>query len=352
MIADTPTAPSAPSRLLVLAAFGAIYLIWGSTYLAIRYTVETVPPFFAAGTRFVLAGSILYAWTRIRGTERPTGVHWRSAALIGALMLGGAGGAVHWAEQFVPSSVTVLLITTVPVWMVLLHWFQRDGKAPTISEVGGVVLGFGGVLLLVGAGDLGGGEPVNRIGAVVLVLASLSWAFGSVYSSRVELPDSPLLAPAMEMLCGGVLLLALGLARGEATSIEMAAITGKSVLMFLYLVVFGSLIGFTAYAWLLRVSTPARVSTYAFVNPVVAVLLGCTLGGEPFTPRFLLSALIIILAVVLITTGRRRGARDVEHLPRTPEVKKHDIEPHPPVPVSPVTGETRDGEQSVVAVCD
>lgn len=349
MIAGTP---AAPSRFLVLAAFAAIYLIWGSTYLAIRYAVETVPPFFAAGSRFMVAGSILYAWARMRGTERPTGVHWRSAAVIGCLMLGGGGGAVHWAEQFVPSSVTVLLITTVPVWMVLLHWFQRDGKAPTVAEIGGVVLGFGGVLLLVGAGDLGGGQPVDRLAAVVLVLASLSWAFGSVYSSRLKLPDSPLLAPSMEMLCGGALLLALGLARGEATSIEIGAVTGKSILAFVYLVVLGSIVGFTAYVWLLRVSTPARVSTYAFANPVVAVLLGCTLGGEPFTSRFLLSALIIILAVVLITTGRRREGRDVDSVTRAAEAVRRDVEPRAPVPAPALAGRTRDEEPGCVAACE
>ncbi len=302
MIADSR---SAPPRTLVMAAFAAIYLTWGSTYLAIRYVVETVPPFLAAGTRFVLAGAVLYAWTRARGTGRPAWVHWRSAAVLGTLLLVGGGGAVHWAEQFVPSSVTVLLITTVPVWMVLLHWLQRDGRGPSAAEGAGVILGFAGVAVLVGSGDLGGGQPLHRVGAVVLILGSLSWAVGSVYSRRFKLPDSPLLATSMEMLAGGLLLLTLGTVRGEVASVEFAAVTVKSALAMGYLVVFGSIIGFTAYVWLLRVSSPARVSTYAFVNPVVAVLLGCTVGREPFTPRFVLSALIIIVAVVLITTSRR-----------------------------------------------
>jgi drug/metabolite transporter (DMT)-like permease len=272
--------------------------------------------------------------------------------VIGALMLVGGGGAVHWAEQFVPSSVTVLIITTVPVWMVLLHWFQRDERAPSIAEISGVVLGFGGVLLLVGAGDLGRGQPVDRLGALVLVLGSLSWAFGSVYSSRLKLPDSPLLAPSMEMLCGGVLLVVLGLARGEAAALNITAITGKSVISFVYLVILGSIVTFTAYVWLLRVSTPARVSTYAFVNPVVAVLLGCTLGKEPFTSRCLMSAVIIVAAVVLITMWRGRRARANEPAVLEAEAFRCDLELGSAPAVAHAAGRGDEADSGRVAVCE
>ncbi len=303
----TPSKSSTPTLLGVAAAFAAIYLIWGSTYLAIKYAVETVPPFLMAGTRFLVAGSIMFAWLRFRGGERPTMIHWRSAAIIGGLLLLGGNGGVVWAEQTVPSGVTALLITTVPIWMVLIEWLRRGGVRPEWSVAGGVLLGVGGVVVLVSSNDLGGGVPFNRLGALVLVLASLSWSLGSIYSRSAPLPQSPLLLTAMEMLCGGGLLLLAGLVSGEWSRLDVGGITVLSVLSLAYLIVFGSLIAFSSYVWLLKVSTPARVSTYAFVNPMVAVLLGVLVAGEPFGGRTLAATVIIIGAVVLITTKARRA---------------------------------------------
>lgn len=302
----SPLAKS-PTVLGVAAAFAAIYIIWGSTYLAIRYAVETLPPFLMAGTRFLTAGALLYGWQRFRGIDRPKRVYWRSAAIIGGFLLLGGNGGVTWAEKTVPSGVTALLITTVPIWMVLVEWLRRDGIRPDGAVVVGVLLGLAGVVVLVGSNELGGGVPLNRIGAIVLVLASLSWSIGSIYSRSAPLPDSPLLLTAMEMLCGGGLLFVAGLLSGEAGRMTAAAISMRSVLSLGYLIVFGSLIAFSSYVWLLGVTTPARVSTYAFVNPVVAVLLGVAVAGEPFSVRTAGATVIIVTAVVLITTRARRA---------------------------------------------
>ncbi len=301
---SAPTRPS-PSRASVVSAFAAVYLICGSTYLAIRFAVETRPPLLMAGSRFVFSGVVMYALIRLRGGAKPTAIHWRSAFIIGGLLLLGGNGAVTWAEQYVSSSVTVLMITMLPVWMVLLHWLQRDGRRPTAAEAIGVLLGFSGVAILVGAGDLGGGEPIHTWGAIVLLIAPVLWSIGSLYSRRAPLPESRFLAVSMEMLAGGGLLMLGGLVSGEAAAMDLSAVSTKSWISFAYLVVFGSFIAFTAYIWLLQVSTPARVSTYAFVNPTIAVLLGCTVGGEPFMPRFIVAAGIIVTAVVLITLGPR-----------------------------------------------
>ena len=297
-----------PSALALASAFAAIYVIWGSTYLAIFYALETLPPLVMAGIRHLVAGVILYGWTRMRGASRPSGRHWRSSALIGGLLLLGGNGGVCWAEQYVPSGVAALLITTVPVWMVLLNWLRPGGIRPTLFEVIGLVLGLGGVAVLVGKGDLAGASRVDPIGAMVLVGASLSWAFGSIYSRYVTLPDSPFLATAMQMLSGGALLLIVGLAFGEGSRIAWDQISWRSIAALGYLVFLGSLVAFTAYVWLLRVSTPARVSTYAFVNPAVAVLLGCLVAHEVLTGRMIVASIITITGVALITLskGKRR----------------------------------------------
>jgi len=292
---------------LVVAAFAAIYLIWGSTYLGIRIAVETLPPFLLAGFRSLIAGALMFAFAYPRAGERPSRAHWKSAVVIGGLLLLGGNGLVTWSEQTVPSGAASLIITTVPLWMVLLHWMRRDGARPTLAEGIGVVLGFGGVTLLIGAEDLGNGAPLDRWGAAGLLVAALSWALGSLHSRRAHLPRSPLLATAMQMLAGGTLLILAGLLRGEAGAFHWSKVSTASLLAFAYLIVFGSLIGFTAYCWLLRVSTPARVSTYAFVNPMVAVFFGCVLGNEPFSPRLLIASAIIIAAVVVIVAVRTRA---------------------------------------------
>lgn len=296
---DHPPAPSAHAPMwLVIAAFAAIYLVWGSTYLAIRIGVETLPPFLMAGVRSLIAGGLMYAVV-FRSQARPTWKQWKAAAVVGGFLLLGGNGLVTWAEKTVPSGVAALLVTTVPIWMVLLHWGWPGGARPTLAEGVGVLLGFAGVVLLLGAGSAAEGTSIDPSGGIALVVASLCWSFGSLYARRAALPKAPLLAAAMEMLCGGAMLTVAGLLRGESGEIG-GHISWSSILALIYLILFGSLIGFTAYSWLLGVTTPAKVATYAFVNPMVAVLLGCTIGKEPFTPRFLVASGVIILAVVIV----------------------------------------------------
>jgi drug/metabolite transporter (DMT)-like permease len=244
---------------------------------------------------------------RLRGTPRPTRVEWRSTAIVGAALLAGGNGGVVWAEQYVPSGVAALLVATVPFWMVLLEWLRPGGERPTGGVVAGLVLGFVGLMLLVGPGEWAGGG-VNLLGAGALMLATLAWASGSIYSRGARLPAAPLLTTGMEMLAGGALLTLMGLATGEWATIDVGAVTGRSLAALGYLIVFGSLVGFTAYVWLLGVAAPAKVSTYAYVNPVVAVLLGWALAGEPLTARVVVAVAVILGAVAVITLARSRTA--------------------------------------------
>ena len=298
------TSPAHPSRASILLAFAAVYLIWGSTYLAIRYAVETIPPFFMAGCRFVTAGAALYLWTRAGGAPRPSRRDWAGAALIGALLLLTGNGGLCWAEQRVPSGLAALLLATIPIWMVLLDSLRRDGTKLGVRVMGGMSMGVAGLALLVGPAHLWGSSRVNLAGAGVLMLASFSWSLGSILSHKVSLPHSALLAAAMEMLAGGALLLLLGLTTGEGRQLHFSQVALRSLLGLVYLIVAGSFLGFTAYLWLLRNVPTARVSTYAFVNPAVAVFLGWALGSEVLTGRELLASATIIAGVALIITHR------------------------------------------------
>lgn len=290
------------SGLKIALALGTVYVIWGSTYLAILFAIETLPPFWMAGIRFLTSGALLYGWARWRGAPRPERIHWRSAALIGGLLLLGGNGGVVWSEQRLDSGFAALLVSTVPLWMVLFEWLRKGGTRPTLGVVAGLVLGFAGLVMLVRPGSGGGFDPF-AIG--VLLLACVSWAWGSLRSRHVRLPPSPVLATGMEMLAGGALLMVAGLLTGEAGRLDLAGASLKSGLALGYLVVFGAL-GFTAYIWLLRVTSPALVSTYAYVNPVVAVFLGWALAGEPLTGKTLGAAAVILTGVALITVFRNR----------------------------------------------
>jgi len=294
------TSPLPPSRTLLTLAFAAIYLVWGSTYLAIRVGVETLPPFLMAGCRFLLAGGLLLAWLRLRGVPWAGYVHWRNAAIGGTLLLLGGNGLVVWAEQSVTSSLAALIIATTPVWFALLEWLRPGGTRPALQTVVGIAVGFAGVALLIGGQDHRAHPGnVSLTGALALVLAGLSWAAGSLFAKHAPKPASPWMSVAMQMVCGGLALLLVALLRGEPGRVGI--ISSRSVAAFFYLVVFGSWIGFSAYVWLLKVSTPARVSTYAYVNPVIAVFLGWALLGEPLTVRLFWSALIILAGVIIIT---------------------------------------------------
>lgn len=295
------------TRWSVLAAFAAVYFIWGSTYLAIRFAIETIPPFLMASVRFIIAGTLLYAWTRLRGAPKPTPSQWRSAFIIGSALLLIGNGTVSWAEKVVPSGITALLTTMSPLWFVVIEWLQTRSK-PGIEMIIGLILGTVGMVALVDPAQLVGGDQVNLIGAGTIFLASIAWVWGSLYSRRAELPPSPFLAIAMEMLAGAALLLLASFALGEFSELHLASISMRSIFALMYLTVFGSMIAFTSYVWLLRVSSPSLVSTHAYVNPVVAVFLGWLLADEPINGRIFIASVVIISAVAIITTVKARRA--------------------------------------------
>ena len=288
-------AHASPAR--VALGFAAVYILWGSTYLGIRFAVASIPPLLMAGTRFFAAGCLLYALVRLKGAPRPTPVHWRSAAVLGGLLLLGGNGLVSIAEQTVPSGIAALIVAAVPFFMVLLSAAEKR-TPPKLSVLAGLVLGIAGLAILVLPGGSAGHADFFGVG--LLIAACLSWAVGSLYAPRAQLPASTFLGVAMEMIAGGVLLWLVGLATGEGGALHLAAVTSKSALALAYLTVFGSLLGFSSYVWLLKVTTPARASTYAFVNPVIAVILGWALAGETLTPRIALAGAIIVAAVCII----------------------------------------------------
>ncbi|NUO79207.1 drug/metabolite exporter YedA [candidate division KSB1 bacterium] len=299
------------SQALIIAAFAAVYLIWGSTYLGIRIAIETIPPFLMAGVRFLLAGAILYVWLRFTGVAKPTLAQWRSATLIGALLLLIGNGGVTWAEQTVPSGIAALVVATVPLWMVVLDWIWYGMKRPNSITMIGIGLGLTGMMVLIGLGDVRS-ERFDAFGLAALFFATMAWATGSLHSRKVNLPKSPFMSTAMQMLCGGGLLFLAGLLSGEASTFSFSALSTRSLVALAYLAIFGSLIAFTAYVWLLRVTTPARVSTYAYVNPVIALILGYAFASEALTPRSILAAAIIVAAVVLIIVNRAQTVTKTE----------------------------------------
>ncbi len=284
----------------------AVYIVWGSTYLAIRYGIQTIPPLLMAGLRFLIAGGILFAWRRLSGDPLPTRRQWRSSAIVGFFLLLGGNGGVVWAEQRVVSGVAALMVGSAPLWMVLIDALLNRGRPrqhrPSWITVLGILLGFVGIALLVSPGDLTGLHgQVDPLGAGVLTISAFLWASGSLYSRSADLPDSPLLGTAMEMLCGGAALLLAGTLGGEWAQFHPAQISAASLTGVAYLVFFGSLVGYSAYTWLLRVAPTTLVSTYAYVNPIVAIFLGNLIAGEPLTLRVLLAALVILGAVAVIT---------------------------------------------------
>jgi len=288
---------------LVLVAFAAVYLVWGSTYLGIQIGIESFPPLLLAGFRHLLAGLILYPLLRWKTGIRPTARHWKTAIVTGFLLLFVGNGGVSWAEQTVPSGVAALLVATVSLWLVILDWLRPGGIRPVFRVVVGILMGFSGLVMLVGPAHLGGSGRVDPGGAGILVIASLGWAIGSLYSKHGSMPSSPMLSVAMQGLAGGVVLILVGLFTGEFHGFHFAAITVRSWLALGYLIVFGSGIGFTAYIYILQKSTAARVGTYAFVNPVVALFLGWLFAGETISLRTVLAAGVILTAVILVITA-------------------------------------------------
>jgi drug/metabolite transporter (DMT)-like permease len=305
-----------PSATAFVIAFASIYLIWGSTYLGIRVAVETIPPFLMGASRFLIAGAVLMFLVRSRGAPKPTARQWRDNALVGTCLLLGGNGFVSWAEQTLPSGLTALIIGIQPAFMVLTEWAWRGGRRPTPTTFVGLLLGFAGVAWLAAPWETGVKTGVDLTAIMLVLLACVSWAFGSIYSRNTKNPAPPFLAASMQMLCGSGALFIGALIHGELPTFHPSAISGHSLAAFFYLAFMGSLVGFSTFVWLMEHTTPARVSTYAYVNPVVAVFLGWLILKEPITPRMLLAAAIIVAAVVIITTQKsRKPTAPTEPLP-------------------------------------
>lgn len=299
--AALPQTASHPS--LVLLSFAAVYLLWGSTYLAIRVGIESFPPFLLAGVRHLSVGLMFYPVFRHVSQERPTPAQWGTCFVTGSLLLAVGNGTVSWAEQLVPSGVAALLVATVSLWMVLVDWLRPGGHRPAGRVLAGLLLGFAGMALLVGPKHLGDSERISPVGALALFGASLAWAVGSIYSRHHPLPASAMLGVAMQTLSGGSVLCLVALASGETRHFHLSDVTVRSWLALLYLIVLGSALGFSAYVYILKHSTAPRVATYAFVNPVVALLLGWFLAAEPLSTRTVLASGITLTAVLLVITA-------------------------------------------------
>lgn len=287
----------------------AVYLVWGSTYLVIRFTVETLPPFLSAGLRFLVSGAILLVWRRAAVDALPTRRQWRSAAIVGILLLLGGNGLVSWAEQTVPSGVAALIIGAVPMFMVIADAIRPNGVKPAGRVIAGLAIGFTGIYLLVGPSEFSGDRHLDPFGVTALLIAGLLWAIGSVYGKTADLPKSALMTTGAEMLAGGLALMAASAVSGELKGFDFSLVSADSWLGLAYLIAFGSMIGFVAYAWLLQNAPIPLVATYAYVNPLVAVFLGNWFAQEPLTPRILAASTIIIGSIVFINGAGRSKAR-------------------------------------------
>jgi len=296
-------------KIRIAVAMLAIYLVWGSTYLAIRFAVETIPPFIMAGTRYLIPGLLLFVWRRLAGDPAPTRKQWIAGAIVGLFLLLGGNGLLSWAELRLESGVAALIVGTAPIWMVFFD-AALTHKRPRWQVIVGLLTGFGGIILLVGPASLFGGHPRYDLLAIgIVLLAALFWSIGSIYSRDADLPKSPLLGTGIEMLAGSAGLYLASLVSSEWKTFNLAAVSQQSLLGLLYLILFGTLVGFVAYTWLLRNAPISLVSTYAYVNPLVAILLGNWLANEPLSWHIVLSAGIIIGSVVLINSFKTKPDR-------------------------------------------
>ncbi|HSK72695.1 MAG TPA: EamA family transporter [Pyrinomonadaceae bacterium] len=301
--------------ILLIAAFAAVYIFWGSNYLAIKYAIETLPPFLMAGARFVFAGSILFLWARVsKDYEPPKAAHWKTSFIVGTLLLLGGNGGVVFAQHYISSSLAALLVATEPFWIVLLSWLWLRRSRPNLKVALGLAVGFFGVWLLINGQSANGATTAGSmqlLGTIAVIAAAFSWAMGSIYGLRAPVPKSSILTAGMQMISGGLVLLVVSLFSGEWGRFNIAQVSTNSWLGLVYLIIFGSLVGFTAYSWLLKNAQPAMVSTYAYVNPVIAVLLGWLIAGESFTGQMLIGAGVIVGSVMLITSDDK-GGKDSE----------------------------------------
>ena len=291
----------------IWTALIALYIVWGSTYLAIRFAVDTIPPFMMAGLRFLISGIVLFTWRRAAGDPMPTKPQWVSTAIVGIALLLGGNGLVSWAEQRVPSGIAALMVSTIPLWMVLFESFRPGGVKPGWRGIIGLLIGFAGIFLLLGPSEFSGksGTQFDTLGTIALLFAALIWSLGSIYSKHGDMPKSSLMGTAAEMLAGALALFIVSAGSGELNGFHVASVSTHSWFGLIYLIGFGSLIGFVSYGWLLQNAPISLVSTYAYVNPVIAVLLGNLLASELLTPRILVAAMIIIGSVVFINSGHK-----------------------------------------------
>jgi drug/metabolite transporter (DMT)-like permease len=299
-----------PARWKVLLAFAMIYFVWGSTYLFIRVGVREVPPFLLAAARFTFAGLALCAWVRFKGTPFPTRREWAASCLLGTLMFLIDYGSLFWAEQRVPSGVSAVILASIPVFITLLEVIFLRTQRLTIRLSVGLLVGMVGVAVLMLRSVSLGEAPIDRGGAIALTVAALGWSVGTIFSRRLPLPSSKVMSAGAQMLTGGIQLLLLAAIAGEFSGFRPHHVSGRAWFALIYLIIAGSLIGFTAYVWLLHYESPTKVGTYAYVNPVVAVGLGYFIGGETVGPRTILGTLLIVVSVVIITTmsSKRPGA--------------------------------------------
>lgn len=290
----------------IWTALVALYLFWGTNFLAIRWAAEAMPPFLMMGVRSLLAGALLFGWARFRDGARPGPGQWRPAAAVGVCLFVGCHGLLAWAEQTVPSGIAALVLATIPVWMTLLDWLG-GGQRPRWQGTVGLVLGVGGLFVLVEPGAARGAQAA---GLLALVFSAFAWAAGSILSRRGARPANVTLASGMQLLCGGGALLAIGLLLGEGARVDSRVLAPRALLSFAYMIGISSLVGFTAYMWLLRVASPTLVGTYAFVNPVVALGAGALVAGEVLLPRALGASFVIVCGVALIVTGGRGSGKE------------------------------------------
>jgi drug/metabolite transporter (DMT)-like permease len=301
---------AAPTTAGLVAAFAAIYLVWGSTYLAIRYAVETFPPLLLMGVRHLVAGTVLYGWSRWRGVPSPTWREWVHPALIGTVLFVGGHGSLAWAEQRVPSGIAALLVATLPMWVVVLARLKGTERRLSGRAWAGLVLGLTGVAVLFGPDVWRHSQDLNLLSSGAVLFGTFLWAAGTIYMRSVKMPDSAVMSSGMQMFAGGISLVIAATLTGETSRFHFAAVTGRSWLALTYLIVFGSIIAFTAYNWLHTVAPPSRVATYAYVNPAVAVLVGWALASEPIGIFTVLAMVIILIGVALVNAGHKE-----EHLP-------------------------------------
>lgn len=313
-MSTTKTSREKGNLIWLIAAFAAVYIIWGSTYLAIKYAIETIPSFLMASVRFLTAGAILYGIARVSpGYEKPKAVHWRTALIVGTLLLAIGNGGVVVAEHYISSSLAALLVATVPFWIVLFGWMFMGQGRPNLKVTAGLALGFLGVWLLISGGSASAATGSNQLlGAVIIMFSTLGWAAGSLYGTRAPAVRSAILGSGMQMLSGGAVLLVIGTVTGEWSKLDVSKISAASGFALVYLVVFGAIVAYTAYSWLLKNASPTAVTTYAYVNPAVAVVLGWAIAGESMTAQMLVGAAVIVGSVALITL-QKKAAKEIEN---------------------------------------